>query len=150
MHDRICKWLSPPEFIEVLERSQYLREDGTNQWIFEDSNFKAWSQRKRQTNQHSDKGKTSPSMLWIHGRAKEEIQMTLFEGPLSETWQADLTQAILDAEKPSLHHQSLMSFNVVQPVVVGRVRCTTFFSIKLMIRQMRTHARHSDPYCSKS
>ncbi|KAH7391025.1 hypothetical protein DE146DRAFT_634868 [Phaeosphaeria sp. MPI-PUGE-AT-0046c] len=61
----IVQWLSPPPFKDSFEKANYIREEGTTEWLFDDPLFKTWE--CSETVGKSDTGIFLDSVLWIRG-----------------------------------------------------------------------------------
>lgn len=65
--DKIHRWIKPPNYADVLEKSQSIREEGTCTWLFTNPMFCRW----RETETHGGISKSindlGPRALWING-----------------------------------------------------------------------------------
>lgn len=67
-YHKIRHWLSPPNFAEVLQTSQELREDGTNNWLFGKDIFNTWRKSIVLPESAYNQKKMNGNVLWIHGK----------------------------------------------------------------------------------
>ncbi|KAF2472857.1 uncharacterized protein BDR25DRAFT_258324 [Lindgomyces ingoldianus] len=63
----VHKWISPPDYADILESSLEDRSDGTCGWIFSNSTFESWQERENSKKSSVDPRDLGPRALWIHG-----------------------------------------------------------------------------------
>jgi hypothetical protein len=51
-----------------MQKAQELREDGTNNWIFENEQFEKWQTPISQPNSLPKLKKVGQNVLWLHGK----------------------------------------------------------------------------------
>ncbi|KAM0811799.1 putative NACHT domain-containing protein [Seiridium cardinale] len=64
-HDRIRKWVSPPNFIDAKESAAKLRHRETAAWIFREPKYQQWLSHDLEG--HDGLRKLGSNVLWIYG-----------------------------------------------------------------------------------
>ncbi|KAK4071257.1 uncharacterized protein Triagg1_6288 [Trichoderma aggressivum f. europaeum] len=65
--DKIHRWIKPPNYADVLERSQSIREEGTCTWLFTNRVFCRWRATETHGGTFRSINDLGPRALWING-----------------------------------------------------------------------------------
>ena len=67
--DDICQWLDPPKsYVDALETSLNLKEEGTCSWILGTPAYQKWLNTESSRPSPSILGKLCPNVLWVYGK----------------------------------------------------------------------------------
>lgn len=67
MYKNILQWINPPQYVELLEKSQSLREEGTCSWLSCQDAFIRWQDVDAARVATDDKYTLDPRLLWVNG-----------------------------------------------------------------------------------
>jgi hypothetical protein len=74
--DRIRRWISPPEFAQEFERAREQTEEGTAEWLFDETLFTTWLTGTISNNTGPMTSMFGDRALWVQG---ENILEKIFQ-----------------------------------------------------------------------